>query len=187
MSDSFSSIDCSLPGSSVHGIFQAIVLEWVAISFSRGSSQPRARTRVSRIVDRRFTVWATFVAKCKWDRIHKVPSTVLGIQQALKDSISLLLLFLGSSCLGPEGWDCLRVTGATIVYDCISGFTAVSRPKTHSLWRPPRTLTGYKREGSSERKAVWYMRKSLRKMSVKCCVLILFPLPDDLIVLQIIS
>ena len=35
-------IDCSLPGSSVHGIFQAIVLEWVAISFSRGSAQPRA-------------------------------------------------------------------------------------------------------------------------------------------------
>ena len=31
-------IDCSLPGSSVHGIFQAIVLEWVAISLSRGSS-----------------------------------------------------------------------------------------------------------------------------------------------------
>ena len=37
-----SPIDCSLPGSSVHGIFQAIVLEWIAISFSRGSSQPRA-------------------------------------------------------------------------------------------------------------------------------------------------
>ena len=34
-------IDCSLPGSSVHGIFQAIVLEWIAISFSRGSSQPK--------------------------------------------------------------------------------------------------------------------------------------------------
>ena len=50
---------CSLPGSSVHEIFQAIVLEWIAISFSRGSSQPRDRTRVSRIVDRRFTVWAT--------------------------------------------------------------------------------------------------------------------------------
>ena len=48
-------MDCSLPGSSVHGIFQAIVLEWIAISFSRGSSQPRDRTRVSRIVDRRFT------------------------------------------------------------------------------------------------------------------------------------
>ena len=47
-------IDCSLPGSSVHGIFQARVQEWIAISFSRGSSQPRARTRVSHIVDRCF-------------------------------------------------------------------------------------------------------------------------------------
>ena len=36
--------DCSLPGSSVHGIRQARILEWVAISFSRGSSQPRDRT-----------------------------------------------------------------------------------------------------------------------------------------------
>ena len=52
-------IDCSLPGSSVHGIFQAIVLEWIAISFSRGSSQLRAQTRVSLIVDRHFTIWAT--------------------------------------------------------------------------------------------------------------------------------
>ena len=52
-------MDRSLPGSSVHGIFQAVVLEWMAISFSRGSSQPRDRTRVSRIVDRRFTIWAT--------------------------------------------------------------------------------------------------------------------------------
>ena len=43
-------MDYSLPGSSVHGIFQAIVLEWIAISFSRGSSQPRDRTRASRIV-----------------------------------------------------------------------------------------------------------------------------------------
>ena len=34
-------VDCSLPGSSVYGIFQAGILEWVAISFSRGSSQPR--------------------------------------------------------------------------------------------------------------------------------------------------
>ena len=41
------SMDCSLPGSSVHGIFQARILEWVAISFSRGSSQPRDQTWVS--------------------------------------------------------------------------------------------------------------------------------------------
>ena len=52
-------MDCSLPCSSIHGIFQTRVLEWVAISFSRGSSQPRDRTWVSCIVGRRFTVWAT--------------------------------------------------------------------------------------------------------------------------------
>ena len=51
-------MDCSPPGSSVHGIFQARVPEWVAISFSRGSSQPRDRTQVSRAAGRRFTLWA---------------------------------------------------------------------------------------------------------------------------------
>ena len=52
-------IDCSLAGSSVHEIFQAKVLEWIAISFSRGSSRPRDWTQVSRIVDRCFTAWTT--------------------------------------------------------------------------------------------------------------------------------
>ena len=51
-----SPMDCSLPGSSIHGIFQARVLEWVAISFSMGSSQPRDRTRVSCIAGRCFTL-----------------------------------------------------------------------------------------------------------------------------------
>ena len=45
-------MDCSLPGSSVHGIFQAIVLEWIGISFSKGSYRPRDRTQVSRIVNK---------------------------------------------------------------------------------------------------------------------------------------
>ena len=57
-------MDCSLPGSSAHGIFQATALEWSAISFAKGSSQPRDRTRVSRIVDRRFTLWATREVRC---------------------------------------------------------------------------------------------------------------------------
>ena len=42
-------MDYSLPGSSIHGISQAKILEWVAISFSRGSSQPRDQTCVSYI------------------------------------------------------------------------------------------------------------------------------------------
>ena len=49
-------MDRSLSGSSIHGIFQARVLEWIAISFFRGSSRPRNRTRVSHIADRRFTI-----------------------------------------------------------------------------------------------------------------------------------
>ena len=48
-------VDCSTPGSSVHGILQARILECIAISFSRGSSQPRYRTRVSYIEGRFFT------------------------------------------------------------------------------------------------------------------------------------
>ena len=52
-------MDCSLPGSSLHGILQARVLEWGAISFSRGSSQPRDQTQVSRILGRCFNLWAT--------------------------------------------------------------------------------------------------------------------------------
>ena len=52
-------VDCSPPGFSVHGILQARMLEWVAISFSRGSSQPRDRTQVSHIAGRRCNLWAT--------------------------------------------------------------------------------------------------------------------------------
>ena len=50
---------CSLPGFSVHGIFQARILEWVTISFSRRSSWPRDWTRVAHIVGRCFTIWDT--------------------------------------------------------------------------------------------------------------------------------
>ena len=53
------SMDCSLPGSYLHGILQAGILEWIASSFSRGSSQPRDRTQVSCNAGRRFNLWAT--------------------------------------------------------------------------------------------------------------------------------
>ena len=53
--------DCSSPGSSVHGIVQARLMEWVAISFSRRSSRPRDWTQISCIVGRFFTSWATKV------------------------------------------------------------------------------------------------------------------------------
>ena len=52
-------MDYSLPGSSVHEILQATILEWVTICFSRGSSRPRNGTWVSCIAGRFFTIWAT--------------------------------------------------------------------------------------------------------------------------------
>ena len=52
-------MDCSPPGSSVHGILQARILEWVAIPFSRGSSRPRDWTWISCIAGRFFTIWTT--------------------------------------------------------------------------------------------------------------------------------
>ena len=57
--------DCSLPGSSVHGILQARILEWVVCSFSRGTSWARDQTWVSHIAGRYFTIWATGEAHSK--------------------------------------------------------------------------------------------------------------------------
>ena len=52
-------VEYSPPGFSVHGIFQARILEWVAISFSRGSSWPRDWTRISWVACWLFTIWVT--------------------------------------------------------------------------------------------------------------------------------
>ena len=61
-------MDCSPPRSSVRGILPAWILEWVAISFSRGSSQPRDRTWISWIAGGFFTVWAArfFLLVIQW-------------------------------------------------------------------------------------------------------------------------
>ena len=51
------SMDCSPPGSSIHGILQARILEWVAILFSRGSSWLMVQTHISCIAGRFFAIW----------------------------------------------------------------------------------------------------------------------------------
>ena len=65
-------MDCSPPGSSVHGILQARILEWVAIPSSRGSSQPRDWTLVSGIAGRFFTIWATRETPLPWGPPHSL-------------------------------------------------------------------------------------------------------------------
>ena len=75
----------SAPSSSIHGIFKARVLEWVAISFFRESSQPRDRTQVSHIVDRRFATDA-FELWC-WRRLLRVPWTARRSNQSILKEI----------------------------------------------------------------------------------------------------
>ena len=71
-------MDCSLPGSSVHGILQTRILEWVAISFSRGSSQPRDQSQVSCIEGRCFNLWATREAL-----LSETPAAAKSLQSCL--------------------------------------------------------------------------------------------------------
>ena len=63
---------CSLPCFLVHGVFQARVLGWGTISYSRRSSRPRDWTRLSRIVGRSFTVWATFMVGTVYSLVVEV-------------------------------------------------------------------------------------------------------------------
>ena len=63
-------VDYSPPESSVHGIFQARILKWVVIPFSRGSSQPRVQTQVSLSAGGFFTSWAPRKALEYWSRLN---------------------------------------------------------------------------------------------------------------------
>ena len=67
------SMNCSPPGSSVHGIFQARILKWTAIPFFRVSSQPRYQIQVSYTAGRFFTTWAIQEAGSLLERRHQEP------------------------------------------------------------------------------------------------------------------
>ena len=83
--------NCSPPRSSIHGIFQARILEWVAISFSRGSSRPRDQTQVSHIAGRCFTILATREVQKKknQDEVSEITS-VMQVKQlwSIEESLS---------------------------------------------------------------------------------------------------
>ena len=72
ISNSLRPMDSSPPGSSVHGIFQARILEWVAIPFSRGSSPPSDQTYISWAAGRFLTIWATWKALQKRIGCHNL-------------------------------------------------------------------------------------------------------------------
>ena len=87
-------MDCSPPGSSVHGISQSWILEWVAISSSRGSSRPRNQTRVPCPAGRFFTVWATREAQFHPELPLSLPSVVLSKPRKTFDSFHISHSFL---------------------------------------------------------------------------------------------
>ena len=96
-------IDCSPPGSSVHGILQATILEWVVVSFSRVSSPPRDQTPVSCIAGRFFTIWTTretYIYKYTFSYIYIYSATYIYIQLHI---YSVTCIYVTESpCYPPE-------------------------------------------------------------------------------------
>ena len=100
-----SPMDCSPPGSSVHGILQATALQWVAMPSSRGSSQPRDQTQVFHIADRFFIIWATREPQFHLHVESQTPykCTYLWSRNRLTDIENRLVIAKREGRLG-EGW-----------------------------------------------------------------------------------
>ena len=86
MSNSCNTMDCSPPGSSVHGISQTRILEWVAMSFFRGSSWPRDQTHVSSTDRWILHHWATREAR------HHLSTLLISFEFVIKSGLSFLIL-----------------------------------------------------------------------------------------------
>ena len=119
-------MDYSLPGSCDHELFQARILEWVAISFSSWSFQPRDWTRGFHIVGRRFTVWAT----------REVISTRLGIYYHISPVFSLFCPAWTPgteyACIWTSSW---CSSGRMLLADLIFGVITLARGFIHStIW-----------------------------------------------------
>ena len=94
-------MDCSPPGSSVHEISQARILEWFAISFSRGSSWPRDRARVSCIGGQILYHWVPWEAPKLWKGSVRVTSFPTPLSKIRENGMWL------RSCVGPGLWGML--------------------------------------------------------------------------------
>ena len=105
-SDSLRPVDCSPPGSSVHRILQARILEWITFAFSRGSSRPRDWTQVSHVAGRCFNLWATREAHIKClERANPQRQKVLidcgdhqGLQGVTEKVLKLVVVMAAQLC-----------------------------------------------------------------------------------------
>ena len=85
---------CSLPGCTVYGTLQARILEWIAIPFSRESSQPRDGTRVSCIADRFLTIWVTRKLQAIITLLIFIIFNKIAIDSCLSFAIFMYLLWI---------------------------------------------------------------------------------------------
>ena len=112
---------CSPPGSSVHEILQARILEWVAISFSRGSSGPRDRTQVLCMAGRFLTLWATREAQMMVDKWRRPAASFLEKKAVSLGSSALLSVRCPQLSRCPFLWTFPQEAGVTPRYKCQAG------------------------------------------------------------------
>ena len=134
-----SPMDYSPPGSSIHRVLQARVLEWVAMPFSRGSSSPRDWTWVSCIAGSFFTMWATREASWLALVCAQVQWSPLGIWMK-EMKFTACPGPLGSHRLSSDGWPGHRWDSGRslfIVYlICLTSLTRISQ-RTHQKCQFP--------------------------------------------------
>ena len=112
-------MDCSLPGSSVHGILQARILEWVAIPFCGGYSWPRDWTQVSCLAGRFFTMRKWTLLLLSPVRLFATPRTTAQASLSFTASWSLLRF-------RPLSWCCYLTMSfsAGLFSFCLQSFPA---------------------------------------------------------------
>ena len=145
------SMDCSPPGSFVHGILQARILEWVAMSFSRGSSQPRDWTQVSQTAGRFFTVWATWkVQGCENLRLMRMDDTGGGSSPVAKSDFgwtSNQVIYRNKLGLwvrqGQEQHPCDNASKESRVRSLIHGLQSMGSQRVRHHWATEYTGTHF--------------------------------------------
>ena len=139
--------DCSPPGFSVHGVSQARILEWLAIPFSRGSSQPRDQIRVSH-TGRRFLyhratkeLWPPGLESIYTNSSPSPPSEVITLESALLPF--MLRNIMMTAPLDSFDW-WLWATGAAALkneFHWSLTYLWQGSPKSKSQWSNPLSLT----------------------------------------------
>ena len=102
-------VDYSLPGSSIYGILQARILEWIAVPLSRASSWPRDWTQVSCIAGRFFTIWATGKILTNLDSILKSRDITLLTKVHLVKTMVFPVVMCGCESWTIKKVECQRI------------------------------------------------------------------------------